>query len=267
MPAGRALAEGRGGPVEPHPRRPAGLGQRRERGAQACAAAGARRAPAPGLGMVAGFAGGRSPTRTAPQFRAQDRLACREIGIVTDGFASLFGRARRRAGRRPGHRHRRHRLRARRRPGRCARPAAGAFPPATRGAAPGSATGRFQAHLKRLDGRLTAESAIFGRIAAIVGRRVRRESSLARAAPGRRSMPPSRPRSRCRRRRATRSATAFWRRRGPSSRRRSPRWTAPARRTRSRSWAGLPRSSRPGSPRRSGDGSCRRGVRRSTAST
>ena len=42
------------------------------------------------LQLVAGFAGGRSPTNRAA-FTEQDRLGCREIRIVTDGYASLIG--------------------------------------------------------------------------------------------------------------------------------------------------------------------------------
>lgn len=133
----------------------------------ACAAADLGEPRALGLRLVAGFAGGRSPTNRAA-FREGDRLGCRDIVIVTDGYASLVGAL----GGGPGlvlavgtgvtayalaH------------DGVVLQSSGWGFPAGDEGGGAWIGHRALQAYLKKLDGRLIAESSMFDRITAVTG--------------------------------------------------------------------------------------------------
>lgn len=120
------------------------------------------------LRLVAGFAGGRSPSNRAA-FVEQDRLQCTEIRIVTDGYASLIGAH----GGRPGvalavgtgvtaY--------ALGRDGSVRETSGWGFPAGDEGGGAWLGHRALQAHLKALDGRLHDNSAVFDRIASTIGR-------------------------------------------------------------------------------------------------
>lgn len=120
------------------------------------------------LRMVAGFAGGRSPSNRAA-FLEQDRLGCGEIRIVTDGYASLIGAL----GGQPGivlavgtgvtaY--------ALARDGSVRETSGWGFPAGDEGGGAWIGHRALQAHLKMIDGRLHESSAMFDRIATTIGR-------------------------------------------------------------------------------------------------
>jgi glucosamine kinase len=118
--------------------------------------------------MVAGFAGGRSPSNRAA-FLAQDRLGCSEIRIVTDGYASLIGAL----GGEPG-------LvlavgtgvtaYSLSRDGAVRESSGWGFPAGDEGGGAWIGHRAIQAYLKTLDGRLHENSVVFDRIESTIGR-------------------------------------------------------------------------------------------------
>lgn len=166
-PAGKALAESSAGPSS----LTLGVAQawnnveRAARNAFAAAGLSDREEP---IRLVAGFAGGRSPSNRAA-FIGQDRLGCRGIEIVTDGFASLMGAL----GGGPGV------VLAvgtgvtaysLARDGTVRESSGWGFPAGDEGGGAWLGHRALQAHLKALDGRYHGGSVLFDRIASIIGR-------------------------------------------------------------------------------------------------
>lgn len=120
------------------------------------------------LRMVAGFAGGRSPSNRA-EFIAGDRLGCREIRIVTDGYASLIGALRGQPGvvLAVGTGVTAYSLAS---DGTVRQSSGWGFPVGDEGGGAWLGHRALQAHLKMLDGRQGGDSAVFDRLAAIIGR-------------------------------------------------------------------------------------------------